>query len=80
MNIKRLLTCDKLPEAEVENLKQKSIEKLKRIRTYEKRSDDSTKISREKVDPTPANKGILQHLYDPENLTKNWFEKCKVVV
>ena len=66
---------DKWPEAEVENLKQKSIDKLKRIRTYEIKSDDSTKISREKVDPTPTNKDILQHLYDPENLTKNWFQE-----
>lgn len=66
---------DKWPEAEVENLKQKAIEKLKRIRTYQKKSDDSTRISREKVDPTPTNKDILQHLYDPENLTKNWFQE-----
>ena len=66
---------DKWPEAEVENLKQKSIDKLKRIRTYEIKSDDSTKISREKVDPTPTNKDILQHVYDPENLTKNWFQE-----
>ena len=66
---------DKWPEAEVENLKQKSIDKLKKIRTYEIKSDDSTKISREKVDPTPTNKDILQHLYDPENLTKNWFQE-----
>ena len=66
---------DKWPEAEVENLKQKAIEKLKRIRTYQKKSDDSTKISREKVDPTPTNKDILKHLYDPENLTKNWFQE-----
>ena len=66
---------DKYPEAEVENLKQKAIHKLKRIRTYEKKSDDSTKISRDNVDPTPANKNILQHVYDPENLTKNWFQE-----
>ena len=49
---------EKWPEAEVENLKQKAIDKLKRIRTYEKKSDDSTKISQVKVDPTPANKKI----------------------
>ena len=31
-----------MAEAEVENLKQKAIDKLKRIRTYEKKSDDSS--------------------------------------
>ena len=66
---------EKWPEAEVENLKQKAIDKLKRIRTYEKKSDDTTNISQVKVDPAPANKKILQNVYDPENLTKNWFQE-----
>ena len=66
---------EKWPEAEVENLKQKAIDKLKRIRTYEKKSDDTTNISQVKVDPAPANKKILKHVYDSEHLTKNWFQE-----
>ena len=66
---------DKWPEAEVENLKQKAIDKLKRIRTYEKKSDDSSNFLHVRIDPTPANKKILKHVYDSEHLPKNWFQE-----
>ena len=66
---------EKWPEAEVENLRIKAMHKLNRIRSYEKKFVNSQSIREGEGDPLPSNKNILQHTYDSEHLTKNWFQE-----